>query len=102
MPIVVISARGREEDKVQALDAGADDYLTKPFGVNELLARMRVALRHAQKRPFEPLLTFDDLELDLDKRPVRRAGMEVHMTPTEYRLLKEDRSRPGAPEAHRH
>lgn len=85
--VLVISARGREEDKVAALDAGADDYLTKPFGVNELLARMRVALRHAQKSAPEAVLRFGDVELDLDARVVRRAGAELHLTPIEYRLL---------------
>ena len=87
-PIIVLSARGREEDKVAALDAGADDYLTKPFGVNELLARMRVALRHAhQGGARESRVSFGELELDLDKRVVKRAGEEVHLTPIEYRLL---------------
>jgi two-component system KDP operon response regulator KdpE len=87
VPIVVLSARGREEDKVRALDAGADDYVTKPFGVNELLARMRVALRHAQKAPVAPVLEFGGLTVDLEKRLVKRAGAEVHLTPIEYRLL---------------
>jgi two-component system KDP operon response regulator KdpE len=87
VPIIVISARGREEDKVRALDAGADDYLTKPFGVNELLARMRVALRHAQRGAVEPVLNVGDLEIDLEKRVVKRDGAEVHLTPIEYRLL---------------
>ncbi|MBL8951872.1 MAG: response regulator [Myxococcaceae bacterium] len=88
VPIIVLSARGREEDKVRALDAGADDYLTKPFGVNELLARMRVALRHAKPASVEPRLTLGDgLELDLEKRVVTRGGAEVHLTPIEYRLL---------------
>jgi two-component system KDP operon response regulator KdpE len=87
VPIVVLSARGKEEDKVKALDAGADDYLTKPFGVNELLARMRVALRHARKEASEPTLKFGDVELDLNARVVRRAGTELHLTPIEYRLF---------------
>jgi two-component system KDP operon response regulator KdpE len=88
-PIIVISARGREEDKVRALDAGADDYLTKPFGVNELLARMRVALRHAAKPeggtagPFE----LGPLRLDLARREVTVDGREVRLTPTEWKLL---------------
>jgi two-component system KDP operon response regulator KdpE len=88
VPVIVISARGREEDKVAALDAGADDYLTKPFGVAELLARMRVALRHAKAQPLEPLLRFDGLTVDLEKRLVARDGAEVHLTPIEYRLLE--------------
>jgi two-component system KDP operon response regulator KdpE len=90
VPIVVLSARGREADKVAALDAGADDYLTKPFGVGELLARLRVALRHrAQRAPAAELVNFrsGDLSVDLVRRQVRIAGAEVHLTPTEYRLL---------------
>lgn len=89
-PIIVISARGREDDKVLALDAGADDYLTKPFGVNELLARIRVALRHAREatsNQSEPVLSIRDLTLDLGKRQVLVGGKEVHLTPTEYKLL---------------
>ncbi|MCC6553660.1 MAG: response regulator [Polyangiaceae bacterium] len=89
-PILVISARGREDDKVEALDAGADDYLTKPFGVNELLARMRVALRHAQAGaagPAPPLLHFGPLRIDLARREVTLSGEEVHLTPIEHKLL---------------
>ncbi len=87
-PIIVISARGREEDKVDALDAGADDYLTKPFGVNELLARLRVALRHAQATPEQrQVLEAGPLRIDLARREVAVAGREVHLTPTEYRVL---------------
>jgi two-component system KDP operon response regulator KdpE len=89
-PIIVISARGQEDDKINALDAGADDYLTKPFGTGELMARIRVALRHAvrvgQERS-EPVLTVGDLSIDLDKRTVQLAGAEVHLTPIEYKLL---------------
>ena len=90
VPIIVISARGQEDDKVAALDAGADDYLTKPFGVNELLARIRVALRHALSAASttgEPVLEIGPLRLDLTRREVRVAGAEVHLTPLEYRLL---------------
>jgi len=90
MPIVVISARGQERDKVAALDAGADDYLTKPFGVGELLARMRVALRHAARaagQPEEPVFTSGDLRVDLEHRQVFVEAQEVHLTPTEYKLL---------------
>jgi two-component system, OmpR family, KDP operon response regulator KdpE len=89
-PIVVLSAREAERDKVAALDLGADDYLTKPFGVNELLARVRVALRHAA-RPgtgTEPVITLGELELDLEKRRLLVAGAEVHLTPTEWDLIK--------------
>ncbi len=90
VPIIVLSARGREEDKVSALDAGADDYLTKPFGVNELLARMRVALRHkaaSESTAVESAYTFGDLTIDLVRREVRRGEVELHLTPIEYKLL---------------
>jgi two-component system, OmpR family, KDP operon response regulator KdpE len=87
-PIIVVSARGREEDKVNALDAGADDYLTKPFGVNELLARLRVALRHAQAAPGGPqVVEAGPVRIDLARREVTVDGREVRLTPTEYRLL---------------
>jgi two-component system KDP operon response regulator KdpE len=90
VPIVVLSARGREDDKVSALDAGADDYLTKPFGVNELLARMRVALRHARQAASGasvPVLEFGELKIDLVRRVVQRGELELHLTPIEYKLL---------------
>jgi two-component system KDP operon response regulator KdpE len=90
VPIIVVSARGQERDKVAALDAGADDYLSKPFGVGELLARMRVALRHAGQTAGEgvtSLFTHAGLEVDLLRRVVRVEGQEVHLTPIEYRLL---------------
>jgi len=89
-PILVISARGRETDKVEALDAGADDYLTKPFGVGELLARMRVALRHAARAggaPAEPVLEVAGLRIDLARREVAVDGREVRLTPVEWKLL---------------
>jgi two-component system KDP operon response regulator KdpE len=88
LPILVISARGQEDDKIAALDAGADDYLTKPFGAGELLARMRVALRHASRGP-QALQVFEvaDVRVDLARRQVWRAGEEVHLTPREYKLL---------------
>jgi two-component system KDP operon response regulator KdpE len=89
-PIIVLSARGREQDKVAALDLGADDYLTKPFGVEELLARIRVALRHAALPPGappEPVFQAGDVRVDLVRREVRRGDQEVHLTPTEYKLL---------------
>jgi two-component system KDP operon response regulator KdpE len=88
MPIVVLSARAREQSKVEALDAGADDYVTKPFGVGELLARVRVALRHAARAPSgKETLEFGDVRVDLQRRQVRRGGAEVHLTPIEFRLL---------------
>jgi two-component system KDP operon response regulator KdpE len=89
-PIIVLSARGREEDKVKALDLGADDYLTKPFGVDELLARIRVALRHAALPPGavpEPVFEAGGLRVDLAARRVWREDEEIHLTPTEYKLL---------------
>src|SRR5512146_551365 len=88
-PIIVISARGREQDKVAALDAGADDYLTKPFGTEELLARLRVALRHASRAGAgdEPVFAAGDLHVDLAARRVFVGSDEVHLTPTEYKLL---------------
>jgi two-component system KDP operon response regulator KdpE len=88
-PIIVLSARGQEHDKVAALDAGADDYLTKPFGVGELLARMRVALRHAARTedPASTKLRVGELLVDLAARRVFVGEREVHLTPLEYRLL---------------
>jgi len=89
MPIIVLSARAREQAKVDALDAGADDYVTKPFGVGELLARLRVALRHAARSGSggTTLIRLGNVELDLERRRVIRAGGEVHLTPIEFRLL---------------
>ena len=89
-PVVVISARGRERDKVDALDAGADDYLTKPFGVDELLARMRVALRHAARVAAghdEPAFEAHGVRIDFARREVTAHGAEARLTPTEYRLF---------------
>lgn len=89
VPVIVLSARGREFEKVQALDAGADDYLTKPFGLDELLARLRVSLRHVNKRAgaVSPQLRVRDLEIDLDARRTMMRGQELRLTPIEYRLL---------------
>lgn len=88
-PILIISARNQEKDKVSALDLGADDYLTKPFGAAELLARIRVALRHAAGAGREtPLLRFGSLCLDLEKREVAMDAVPVKLTPLEYRLLE--------------
>jgi two-component system KDP operon response regulator KdpE len=87
-PILVLSARGEEKDKIQALDAGADDYLTKPFGIGELLARVRaLARRRGRTEAGEPVFRVGDIEVDFASRRVRRAGQPVRLTPTEYRLL---------------
>jgi two-component system, OmpR family, KDP operon response regulator KdpE len=89
-PIIVISARGQEHDKVTALDLGADDYLTKPFGASELLARIRVALRHSAFPPGtapQAIFQAGELRVDLERRQVFRADEEAHLTPTEYKLL---------------
>lgn len=87
-PVIVISARGQETDKVAALDAGADDYLTKPFGTRELLARIRVALRHAAPEvEADPVFVLDRWRVDLAKRQVLVDGKEIHLTPLEYSLF---------------
>lgn len=90
VPIIVLTVRDAEQDKVAALDLGADDYLTKPFGADELLARIRVALRHATRSaaPEQPLLQFGDLTIDLVRRQVIVCEQEVHLTPKEYELLR--------------
>ncbi len=90
VPIIVISARGKEQNKVAALDAGADDYLTKPFGVGELMARIRVSLRHArqaERGTDDPMFAIGDLRVDLAKREVFIRTRQVHLTPIEYKLL---------------
>ena len=86
MPIIVLSAHGAEKEKVAALDLGADDYVTKPFSPNELLARIRVALRHTARPASgaEAVFSSNDLEVDFERRTVRVAGNDVHLTPTEY------------------
>lgn len=90
IPVIVLSARAEESDKVLALDAGADDYLSKPFGVAELLARVRVSLRrYAQQNQESPLIQFSDIEVDLINRRLTRAGEDLHLTPIEFRLLTE-------------
>ena len=90
VPVIVISARDQEEDKIKALDGGADDYLTKPFGAGELLARMRVALRHVapkSKDQRETVFVAEELRIDFLKRQVHCGSREIHLTPLEYRLL---------------
>jgi two-component system KDP operon response regulator KdpE len=87
IPILVLSARTQERSKVEALDAGADDYVTKPFGVGELFARVRVALRHAAGAPGGEVLHFGSTAIDLQKRRAARDGEEIHLTPIEFRLL---------------
>jgi len=88
-PIIVLSARDQEQAKVAALDLGADDYITKPFGVNELLARVRTAFRHAARTGDggESVFVLGDLKVDLGRRQVFVSGKEVHLTPIEYKLL---------------
>jgi two-component system KDP operon response regulator KdpE len=87
MPIIVLSARAQERSKIEALDAGADDYVTKPFGVGELLARVRVALRHALRPPAGKALSLGSVQVDFEKRRATRGDKEVHLTPIEFRLL---------------
>ncbi len=103
MPIVVLSARVEEHDKVEALDAGADDYLSKPFGVAELLARMRASLRRTARSGDEqgPVLRFADVVVDLANRRVLRSEQEVHLTQVEFRLLAVLLSHPGKVLTHR-
>lgn len=88
IPVIVLSARTEESDKIAALDAGADDYLSKPFGIGELQARLRVALRrNAGAQQSDPVVTFSDIQVDLANRRIVRAGEELHLTPIEFRLL---------------
>jgi two-component system KDP operon response regulator KdpE len=97
VPVIVLSVRDREDDKIAALNLGADDYLTKPFGTGELLARIQVALRHAARlhMPQEPVITAGNLRLNLALRQVMRDTEEIHLTPTEYELLKLLATHPG-------
>jgi two-component system, OmpR family, KDP operon response regulator KdpE len=87
-PIIILSVREQESEKIKALDAGADDYLTKPFNMGELLARIRVALRHSAKTVDEPVLAFGEITLDIARRIVSLRGKELKLTPTEYEILK--------------
>ena len=105
VPIIVISAREQEGDKIKALDEGADDYLTKPFGSGELLARIRVALRHAVPKSQDQrdaIFTAEDLSIDFLKRQVHRGDREIHLTPIEYRLLVVLVRNAGRVMTHRH
>ncbi|KHT36649.1 two-component system response regulator KdpE [Pectobacterium carotovorum] len=96
LPVIVLSARTDEQDKIDALDAGADDYLTKPFGIGELLARLRVALRrHSNTQQETPLVSFGNITVDLLNRQVNREGQELHLTPIEFRLLATLLASPG-------
>jgi two-component system KDP operon response regulator KdpE len=88
VPVIILSVRDQEEEKVAALDSGADDYVTKPFNSAELLARVRAALRHAQPAGVDPIFRSGDLEVDLAKRLVLKKGAEVKLTPIEYSLLR--------------
>ena len=88
IPIIIVSVREQEKDKIAALDAGADDYLTKPFGVGELMARLRVALRRSAQTEDEPVFTTGELVVDMNQREVRVDGQTIALTPTEYDLLR--------------
>ncbi len=103
IPVIVLSARGGEDDKISALDAGADDYLVKPFGAGELLARVRAQLRRrTQAAPSgDPVLRFGDVAVDLARRVVERCGEPLHLTPIEYRLLTHLAAQPDRVITHR-
>ena len=101
VPIIVLSVRDGQADKVDAFDAGADDYVTKPFGIPELLARMRAVRRRAEGDRGPPIVRFGDLEVDLGRALVRMDGGPIHLTPTEYRLLEAFVSHPGKLLTHR-
>lgn len=104
--VIVVSARGGERDKVTALNAGADDYLTKPFGIEELLARITATLRRTRPGPSgvtaAPVVTVGDLEIDLAAQQVRRGGTTIHLTPTEFALLRELATNQGKLLTHAH
>ena len=102
VPVIILSVRDREDDKINALDAGADDYVTKPFGAGELLARVRAALRHNHGQAADSLFQSGDLEVDLGARVVRKRDQEVKLTPTEYALLRLFVTHAGKVLTHRH
>jgi two-component system KDP operon response regulator KdpE len=102
IPIIILSVRGAENDKIAALDAGADDYLTKPFGVGELLARLRAALRRTAKTPGDPVFATGNLKVDLSKRSVTVSDNEISLTPNEYGLLRMLVIHAGKVLTHRH
>jgi two-component system, OmpR family, KDP operon response regulator KdpE len=101
VPVIVVTVRDAQEEKVAALEAGADDYVTKPFGTGELLARMGAVLRRSFSDPEPPVMQFDNLEIDLARRFVRLNGEPLHLTPTEYRLLETMAKNPGKLMTHR-
>jgi two-component system KDP operon response regulator KdpE len=88
VPIIILSVREQEDEKIAALDSGADDYLTKPFGTGELMARIRAALRRSIRKDNEPVIVVDQLRIDLERRQVMVADHEILLTPTEYDLLR--------------
>ena len=95
VPIIILSVKDQEQDKIDVLDAGADDYVTKPFSMGELLARIRTELRHATGVEAEPVRSFGDLEIDLSHRQVKVSGNEIKLTPIEYDLVKSLANHPG-------
>ena len=101
VPVLVLSVRESQDDKIAALDAGADDYVTKPFSIGELLARMRAVERRSHAEPSEAVLRFGDLEVDLARRLVRTRGERIKLTPTEHRLLEAFVTHPGKLLTHR-
>jgi two-component system, OmpR family, KDP operon response regulator KdpE len=101
VPIIVLSVRDGQHDKVDAFDAGADDYVTKPFGMPELLARMRAVRRRAEGDRRPPVVRFGELEVDLGRQLVRMGDLVIHLTPTEYRLLEAFVTNPGKLLTHR-
>lgn len=102
VPIIIISVRDREGDKIRALDEGADDYLTKPFGLGELMARIRAAMRHSRTAEEQPVFEARNLLIDFSKRLVKLDGKELQLTPTEYGLLRELAANMGKVLTHRH